>query len=61
LRLFEVRSWNYAGPDTPEFDRAEPAFHARVDRDATGAMGPVEIDAVRPDGSKLQVSRDWAN
>ncbi|WP_158854612.1 DUF4241 domain-containing protein [Saccharothrix deserti] len=62
LRLFEVRSWNYAGPDTPEFDGDRPTFQARIRRDATAAIettAAIEITAVQSDGSTLQTTRDW--
>jgi hypothetical protein len=62
LRLFEVRSWNYAEDDTPEFDGDEPTFRARVNRDATGtikATGAIEIVAVQSDGSTLRIMRGW--
>lgn len=61
LRLFEVRSWNYAGPDTPEFDGDEPTFQARVRRDHEAAITTVEILAVQSDGGTLQISRDWSD
>ncbi|SMD25904.1 DUF4241 domain-containing protein [Kibdelosporangium aridum] len=60
LRLFEVRSWNYAGQDTPEFHGDEPTFEARVRRDATAAIETVGIMAVLPD-RKVQTSRAWSN
>lgn len=60
LRLFEVRSWNYAGPDTPELDGDRPTFQARVHRDATAAIQTIGIQAELSDGSKLQVERDWS-
>jgi len=59
LRLFEVRSWNYAEDDTPELDGDEPTFRARVNRDATGAISGITIMVVRSDGSTLQTTRDW--
>ncbi|KOX19432.1 hypothetical protein ADK67_33330 [Saccharothrix sp. NRRL B-16348] len=61
LRLFEVRSWNYAGPDTAEFDGDGPTFRARVRRDPTAAIGSIGITAVQSDGSTLQTKRDWPN
>jgi hypothetical protein len=61
LRLFEVRSWNYAGPDTPELDGDRPTFEARVVRDDTTAIGGIEILAEQSDGSLLQLSRQWPN
>ncbi|RSM85744.1 DUF4241 domain-containing protein [Kibdelosporangium aridum] len=58
LRLFEVRSWNYAGQDTPEFHGEEPTFEARVRRDASAAIETIAIMAVLS-RSKLQTSRAW--
>lgn len=60
LRLFQVRSWDYADQDTPEFDGDEPAFRARVRRDGTAALETIGIVAVLADGGTLQISRDWA-
>jgi hypothetical protein len=59
LRLFHVRSWNYAGPDTPERDSDEPTFGARVSRDATAAINHIEIEAKQTDGTTLTVVREW--
>ncbi|MFD1150916.1 hypothetical protein [Saccharothrix hoggarensis] len=59
LRLFEVRSWNYAGPGAAEFEDDEPTFRARVRRDASAVPETVGITAVRSDGSTLQTVRDW--
>ncbi|MER5263891.1 DUF4241 domain-containing protein [Actinosynnema sp. NPDC002837] len=61
LRLFEVRSWNYAGSHAPEFDGDQPTFRARVRRDATAAIKTIGITAVQSDGSTLQTSRDWSD
>ncbi|MCC8250029.1 DUF4241 domain-containing protein [Saccharothrix luteola] len=61
LRLFEVRSWDYAGSGAPEFDGDQPTFRARVRRDATATIGTVGITAVQSDGSTLQTSRDWSD
>lgn len=60
LRLFEVRSWNYPGPGTPEFDGDRPTFRARVHRDPTAAVQTVGITAVQSDGSMLQIMRGWS-
>lgn len=59
LRLFHVRSWNYAGPDTPERDGDEPAFQARVSRDATAAIERVEIDAEQPNRGRISILGEW--
>lgn len=59
LRLFEVRSWNYAEQDTPEFDGDEPTFQARVRRDATAAIETINVLEELSDGSTLQTSRNW--
>lgn len=59
LRLFEVRSWNYAERDTPEFDGDRPTFQAHVSRDRAAAADRIEISAVLRDGRTLRTSRDW--
>ena len=59
LRLFEVRSWNYPEPGTPEFDGDEPTFHARAiwkdDR-----IDRIDVMAKQDDGT-LQVVREGAD
>jgi hypothetical protein len=61
LRLFEVRSWNENGPDSPEFDGAEPTLRTRVNRNEDGANPTFTIHAEMPDGSTLQLNQttDW--
>lgn len=59
LRLFEVRSWNYAGPDTPELEGDESTFQARVSRDANAAIERLEIDVEQSDGTTLHIMRGW--
>src|SRR5262245_52178731 len=61
LRLFEVRSWQYATTRTPEFDPAEPTLRIRVNRGETGAIKNVDIKAELPDGGAFDTVRDWAD
>jgi hypothetical protein len=58
LRLFEVRSWNYA-QGAREFAGDEPTFRARVNRDPAATITAIDIRAVLPDGRVLQTARDW--
>ncbi len=61
LRLFEVRSWNYPEPGTPEFDGEGPAFRARAVWDG-GEIDRIDISAERDDGGSLELrqeGRDW--
>lgn len=55
LRLFEVRSWNRLPRS------GDPTFSARVRWDDHTAIEGVAILANMPDGSLLQVSRDWSD
>lgn len=59
LRLFEVRSWNYTEPGTPEFDGDEPTLQVRVYRDEHGAAESVQVKAEMSDGSGRQTTSRW--
>ncbi|MFI7673465.1 DUF4241 domain-containing protein [Actinophytocola sp. NPDC049390] len=59
LRLFEVRSWHYPEPGTPEFDGDEPAFRARALWDG-GEIDRVDISVARDDGL-LELVREGAD
>ncbi len=61
LRLFEVRSWRYPEPGTPEFDGDGPTFRARARWDG-GEMAGIDISAELDDGGSLELRRrgaDW--